>query len=120
MFGGSALAGHIYKVGEKGVEGYIPGRQFGGSVRGGRLSLIGGSGEQLFAPPADGNIIPNNQLGAFLGNGGVTNNSSTEINFQPKFELSNPAVLSPEQAAQTRAIAASVASQMFQKVLEGR
>lgn len=118
--GGRTLAGHIYRVGEGGVEGYVPGRQFGGSVRGGRLSLIGGSGEQLFAPPEDGNIIPNNQLGAFLGNGGVTNNSSTEINFQPKFELSNPAVLSPEQAAQTRAIASSVASQMFQKVLEGK
>lgn len=119
MFGGSALAGHIYRVGERGVEGYVPGRQFGGKVRGGPLSLIGGSGEQLFAPPTDGNIIPNNQLGAFLGNGGTTNNSNTEINFQPKFELSNPAVLSPEQAAQTRAIALSVASQMFKQVLGG-
>lgn len=119
MLGGSTLAGHIYKVGERGIEGYVPGRQFGGSVRGGPLSLIGGSGEQLFAPPKDGNIIPNNQLGAFLGNGGTTNNSSTEINFQPEFQLSNPAVLSPEQAAQTRAIASSVAAQMFQQVLGG-
>lgn len=119
VYGGSAIAGHIYRVGERGVEGYVPGRQHGGAVRGGSLSLIGGSGEQLFAPPTDGNIIPNNQLGAFLGNGGVTNNNSTELNFQPQFQLSNPAVLSPEQAAQTRAIAVSVAAQMFQQVFGG-
>ncbi len=80
--------------------------------------LLGELGEELFIPPTSGSIIPNNQIGAFL-DGGVTNNSSTEINYQPQFQLSNPALLSPEQAAQTRSIAASIATQMFQQVLGG-
>lgn len=117
--GGSVTAGVSYLVGEVGVEGYLPRRQFGGRGLTGQPTLVGELGEELFVPPTSGNIIPNDQIGQYLGAGGVTNNNSTEINYQPRFELSNPAVLSPEQATQTQAIAVSVASQMFQQVLGG-
>ncbi len=116
--GGRVTAGLPYLIGEIGIEGYLPRRQFGGTALGGQPMLLGELGEELFIPPTSGSIIPNNQIGAFL-DGGVTNNSSTEINYQPQFQLSNPALLSPEQAAQTQAIAASVASQMFRQVLGG-
>lgn len=117
--GGGVTAGISYRVGEIGIEGYLPRRQFGGTALGGQPMLLGELGEELFVPPVSGSIIPNNQIGQFLGGNGVTNNNSTEINFQPQFQLSNPAVLSPAQAAQTQAIAASVASQMLQQVLGG-
>lgn len=117
--GGRVTAGMRYRVGELGIEGYLPRRQFGGDAPKGGPMLVGELGEELFIPPTSGSIVPNNQIGAFLGGVGTTNNSSTEINYAPQFQLSNPALLSPQQAAQTRSIATSVATQMFEQIFGG-
>ncbi len=95
-------------------------RATGGPVGAGQATIVGELGEELFIPPTSGSIIPNDQMAAFLSNqnGGTT--SMSEINFQPTFQLSNPAVLSPAQAAQTQAIASTVATEMFTKVLGGQ
>ncbi len=94
-------------------------RARGGPVGAGQPTIVGELGEELFIPPTSGSIIPNDQLGAFVGAGASGNTSNTEVNFQPTFELSNPAVLSPEQAAATRAIASAVATEMFTRVMGG-
>lgn len=94
-------------------------RARGGPVGAGQPTIVGELGEELYIPPASGSIIPNDQLGAFVGAGAGGNTSNTEVNFQPTFELSNPAVLSPEQAAATRAIASAVATEMFTRVMGG-
>lgn len=66
--GGGVRAGHPYRVGEAGLEGYIPHRAFGGDVRIGQPTILGELGEELFIPPSSGTIIPNNQMDSFLGN----------------------------------------------------
>lgn len=66
-FGGGVREGRIYRVGEAGLEGYIPHRGLGGGTRIGQPTIIGEFGEELFIPPSSGTIIPNNQMGSFLG-----------------------------------------------------
>lgn len=66
--GGRVRRGHLYRVGEAGLEGYIPRRAFGGDTRIGQPTVVGEFGEELFIPPSSGTIIPNNQMGSFLGN----------------------------------------------------
>lgn len=117
--GGRVTAGISYRVGEVGLEGYLPRRQLGGQALAGQPTLVGELGEELFIPPTSGTIIPSSQIGAFMGQDRVGGGNTTQINYQPNFELSNPAVLSPEQQAHTRSIAVSIASQMFQQVMKG-
>lgn len=78
--GGGVRAGHPYRVGEAGLEGYIPRRAFGGDTRIGQPTIIGEFGEELFIPPSSGTIIPNNQMGSFLGN--TTNMQQSTSNTQ--------------------------------------
>ena len=48
----------------------FPGKALGGPVTGGKTYLVGERGPELFTPPGNGNIIPNDQLGS---GGGSTN-----------------------------------------------
>ena len=54
-----------------------PGRASGGPVRSGMPYIVGEQGPELFVPPANGNIVPNNMLGA----GGKA--VSININYSP-------------------------------------
>lgn len=55
----------------------IGGKASGGPVRGGVPYIVGEQGPELFVPPANGNIVPNNMLGA----GGKA--VSININYSP-------------------------------------
>ena len=61
---GNDLAGHLDK---------IPGKAAGGPVTGGKSYVVGEEGPELFVPGANGNIIPNHDLGRGGGTSVVVN-----------------------------------------------
>jgi len=46
-----------------GVGALFPGKQFGGSVAGGKPHIVGEAGPELFVPGSSGSVVPNHQLG---------------------------------------------------------
>ena len=64
-----------------------PGRASGGPVRGGVPYIVGEQGPELFVPPANGNIIPNDRM----GNGGKT--VSININYSPAISTASESEL---------------------------
>lgn len=99
--GGGVRSGRIYRVGEVGLEGYIPRRAFGGDTKIGQPTIVGEFGEELFIPPSSGTIIPNNQMGAILGN--TTNMQQSISNTQNNlggFSLSASMFEDPIQRSQ--------------------
>jgi hypothetical protein len=46
-----------------GVGSLFPGKQFGGSVAGGKPHIVGEAGPELFVPGSSGSIVPSHQLG---------------------------------------------------------
>ncbi|MFA9200499.1 MAG: phage tail length tape measure family protein [Cypionkella sp.] len=68
LFGGGASAGS-----NVGMQGILFGgaRASGGPVNAGMAYRVGERGEELFVPPSNGKIIPNNQLRAANNNGPV-------------------------------------------------
>lgn len=83
---GSAIAA-IQSIGTAAGSINIPGNAAGGPVAGGRVTLVGEKGPELFVPDSDGRIIPNHQLGGGSGGtmigggggGGVVNNYEVNV-----------------------------------------
>ena len=59
-----------------GAGGFVPALADGGSAMAGRLHLVGERGPELFVPKTDGTVIPNHRLG---GGPSVTVNQSITI-----------------------------------------
>lgn len=114
----AALALTHVTLGAPTARGPLQGRQTGGLIGAGQSFIVGEGGPEIFTPRVSGNITPNNQLRnipqvSLFGTGATTNN-----NFNPQFQLSNPAVLSPEQAIATQNIARQMAINIFSELLQ--
>ena len=62
-----------------GVGALFPGKQFGGSVAGGKPHIVGEAGPELFVPGSSGSVVPNHQLG---GGGSIVQNINVTTGVQ--------------------------------------
>ena len=97
--------GNVYGAGEfnQGMPGFGGAYADGGSIPGGRMSLVGERGPELFVPRSSGTIIPNNQLSGLGGTTNVTNNYINAIDvksFEQRLLSSSNAVWAANAYAQ--------------------
>ena len=97
--------GNVYGAGEfnQGMPGFGGAYADGGSIPGGRMSLVGERGPELFVPRSSGTIIPNNQLAGMGSTTNVTNNYINAIDvksFEQRLLSSSNAVWAANAYAQ--------------------
>lgn len=113
------LGGTTSRTGRVGASPRRPrGRQRGGPVRANQPYIVGELEPELFVPKQAGTVHPS--LADFPVGEGGGGSSITNTNISSNFELNNPALLTPEQAAMTRNIAEQMAFKVVDRVMQGR